>query len=82
MKQQLLERLKLMDNAILDQSQKLAQANADLNMLNGCRQELMHIISLHDSTKSDDEIGCLKADFAPSETLNSESTEVTEETTA
>jgi hypothetical protein len=48
MKEQLLERLKLMDDAIMKQHQTLQQANADLNMLNGCRQELVHIINLCD----------------------------------
>jgi hypothetical protein len=48
MKEKLLERLKLMDEAIMKQHQALQQANADLNMLNGCRQELVHIINLCD----------------------------------
>lgn len=49
MKEQLVERLALMDKAIVDAQQKLGQANADLNMLNGCRQELVHIINLCDA---------------------------------
>ena len=53
MKEQLLERLKLMDQAIRDQHDKLQQANADLNMLNGCRQELVHIINLCDQPAVD-----------------------------
>ena len=46
MKEKLLERLSLMDKAIVEAQQRLGQANADLNMLNGCRQELVHIINM------------------------------------
>ncbi len=46
MKDKLFERLKLMDEAIMKQHQTLQQANADMNMLNGCRQELVHIINM------------------------------------
>lgn len=56
MKQQLLDRLQLMDKSIQDKhlqlenaNKALQQANADLNMLNGCRQELVHIINLCDA---------------------------------
>lgn len=55
MKAKLLERLQLMDKAVQNQHIKLQeanntlqQANADLNLLNGCRQELVHIINLCD----------------------------------
>lgn len=46
MKDKLFERLKLMDEAIVKQHQTLQQANADMNLLNGCRQELVHIINM------------------------------------
>jgi hypothetical protein len=53
MKEQLIERLQLMDEAIKNQTQKLQQANADLNMLNGCRQELLHIIHMLDQEEKE-----------------------------
>lgn len=53
MKEKLLERLELMNKAIEDQHLKLQQASADLNMLNGCKQELVHIINLCDESKSE-----------------------------
>lgn len=72
MKQKLLERLQLMDKAIQDQHQKLQQANgnlqqahADLNMLNGCRQELVHIINLCDMDHAPNEE--VKAEEKPAE---------------
>lgn len=48
MKEKLLERLQLMNKAIEEKHQALQQANADLNMLNGCRQELQHVIHMLD----------------------------------
>lgn len=48
MKEKLAERLVLIDQAIAKQTTTLHQANADLNMLNGCRQELLHVIHMCD----------------------------------
>lgn len=51
MKQQLLERLKLIDQEIKNRGQKLQQDNADLNLLTGQQVELMHILNLLDQPK-------------------------------
>lgn len=66
MKEKLIERLSLMDQAIAKQTQVLHQANADLNMLNGCKQELAHIISMAEQEEKEfqivmDEEGKVKA---------------------
>lgn len=53
MREKLIERLKLIDEAINKQHQALQQANADLNMLNGCRQELLHVIHLLDQEEKE-----------------------------
>ena len=55
MKEQLLERLKLMDETIQNKGQQLQQANADLNLLNGQRLELVHIINLCDKEQESKE---------------------------
>jgi len=71
MKEKLLERLKLMDEAVMKKSQELQQCNADLNMLNGCRQELVHVINLCDEpakvevvASHECELDCVKEDDA------------------
>ena len=63
MKEKLVERLQIMDAAINKQkdtlqqaSNALQQANADLNMLNGCRQELLHVMHMvEEENKVEDE---------------------------
>lgn len=48
MKEKLLERMKLMEEAIARQQQAVNQAMADLNALHGSRQELNFIIAMAD----------------------------------
>lgn len=60
MKEKLVERLQIMDEAIKKQTATLQaantalqQANADLNMLNGCRQELLHVMTMFEQEGKD-----------------------------
>lgn len=53
MKEKLIARMEIMEAAIKKQNDTLQQANtalqqanADLNMLNGCRQELIHVMAM------------------------------------
>ena len=46
MKAKLLERLKMMDETIAKQNDVYQQAMAQLNALNGCKQELLHILNM------------------------------------
>ncbi len=46
MLEKLLERMKLVEEAVVKQTQAVQQAMADMNMLNGVKQELQHIINM------------------------------------
>jgi hypothetical protein len=48
MKEKLLERIGLLEQAYVKQQKLAEQAMADLNAIAGARQELMHILSLMD----------------------------------
>ena len=56
MKEKLLKRLEDMNQEIDAKHKQLQQANADLNVLNGHRMELVHILSLCDEVKEPEKL--------------------------